>query len=267
MNKLRKIASKWPVSLIMCVILLFFTTQCGNSLENIEPKKEFTGEELFRGIFLMQGEVASQISLFQKIKSTYDFEANEEVRLQYSKVVDELINMISTKHPWFFKDFKSAITSGDHFEVQNALNAGSGLLVEAMVRSPLISPYYEQSLELVDVVDTEGLVTRSGEVDFARLAELHQSLETMLGDGDKYSGRAEACSIVAVCLVWVYLAAAQSAAVAVNVVGGVAVAVYAAVALWVATYTWTSGEGGRISGSYELQKELLVNEISVKFAS
>ncbi len=98
--------------------------------------------------------------------------------------------------------------------------------------------------------------------------------------GQALSSRAQACSLAAVCVVWVYLAVVQSAAVAVSVAGAVAVAVYAGVYLWTAATLWSTPRTltaeefafqtdylRYVPTSYDLiGQEILINQVTRQFA-
>ncbi len=211
----------------------------------------------------MQGEVANKISLFNKIKKEFPFENDLNAMQQYKDIVSEVMLVIKSESGDFFNQFKIAIESGDHLEVKNILDKGTKLLYASLFKSPTVSEYYQEALSLSQKINTDGLISNDGNVNIEKMRQIDNLIKEKTQNGKSLSSRTQACSLVAVCVVWIYLAAVQSVAVAVSVAAAVAVAVYAGAWIWTAAEVTTNR---RISAENTLQQEMLINEITLNFA-
>ncbi|QDH78004.1 hypothetical protein FKX85_02710 [Echinicola soli] len=238
-------------------------TMCQSTFEEeANLKKDYSGEGLFRGIFFMEGEIGERIDLFRKLGQKVQLGENKEAIEQLSSVADEVVSIIKEDDSTFFKSFKDEIESGDYFRVESILNESTSMLHRALLASS-ISGYYTQSLDIAQELETEGIIGKDGKVDFSQLDKLVKS--KMMGDEvESTSSRLMCCSAFVAC--WIYVAAIHGAAVAVYAAVESVVAVHAAVFFWTTAYT--PGEGERIlaSNAYNLQKELMIDEITTKFA-
>lgn len=260
-NFRKALASRFLIMPLVLVILIFSIMSCQQHAES--PKISYTGEQLFKGIFFMQGELANRITLFNKIKGAYDFESDPEVMVQYNNILEEVIIVMKKQSPNFFKQFKSSIESGDHFQVKDILSKGTDLLYASLFKVSIIADYYQEALNLSSQINTDGLIDDDGSVNISKMKEIDDLIKEKSRDGKSFSSRTEACSLIAVCVVWIYLGVVQSAAVGVSVVAVAAVAIYAGVWFWVAAPELQE----RVSGQQTLQQELLINEIALKFAT
>lgn len=262
MKHFREASTKSFVIIPLIFSLLTFSTSCQQSIEKIDLS--YFGEELFKGIFFMQGAASDKISLFTKIKKEFPFENDVNAMKQYNDIISEVMLVIKNEGGDFFNQFKVAIESGDHFQVENILERGTKLLYASLFKSPSVAEYYQEALNLSQKINTDGLIGKDGHVNIEKMRQIDDLIKQKTKNGQNLSSRTQACSLVAVCVVWIYLAAVQSVAVAVSVAAAVAVAVYAGAWIWTAA-TVTSPKK-RISSENSLQQEMLINEITLNFA-
>ena len=104
----RKFCTKWYC--VMPIMLIFIVFSCQQSESIIEPEPEmiaenFTGEEIFRGIFFYQGDIIENFDSIQKDKETIEttFDANPEAELVYKEFVDQIIEKIKIIDPDYFE--------------------------------------------------------------------------------------------------------------------------------------------------------------------
>lgn len=268
MKHFRKASTKSFVIVPLIFSLLIFSTSCQQSSERM--KISYSGEELFRGIFFMQGAVSNRISVFNKIKKEFPFENDADAMKQYNDIVSEVMLVIKNESGDFLNQFKIAIESGDHFEVENILERGTKLLYASLFKSPTVAEYYQEALNLSKTINTEGLISRDGSVNTEKMKQIDELVKQKSQNGKNLSSRTQACSLVAVCVVWIYLAAVQSVAVAVSVAAAVAVAVYAGAWIWTAATVTGGGDDpkdGPEPSGMALQEEMLINEITLSFAA
>lgn len=182
---------------------------------------------------------------------------------------------------------KSSIVSNNHHQVKEILDQSAEIVHFTLIKSPTVSKYYLDALDFAKDIDTRGLVGPNGEINSAKMQEIDNLLKEKTKNGKLISSRAQACSLAAVCVVAIYVVAFHGAAVAVSVAAGVAVAIYAGVYLWTGATVYRSGtpivlpapkqprpgsNDGLLRTDFsqsdydQLQKEMLINEITVKFA-
>jgi hypothetical protein len=267
MKLFRKAASKPFVVIPLISAMLIFSTSCQQTHDT--QVASYTGEELFRGIFFMQGAVASKITLLKKIKQEYSFEEDNEVVVQYNHVINEVIDVMKSKSNNFFHRFKVAIESGDHMKVKGILDESAELVHASLLQAPTVARYYQDALDISYELDVEGLINADGTVNLARMDDIDKIIAEKTKNGKSLSSRTQACSLIAVCVVWIYVAAIQSAAVGVSIAAAVAVAVYAGVYLWTVATVWSYKQkvSTRSSEQEALQKELLIHEITMTFSA
>jgi hypothetical protein len=261
MKNIRELASKWYVNLPLCTLVAVISVQCNSS---VEQPRVYSGEDLYRGIFLMQGEVADQISIFKKIKTEFPFEKDAVAMEEFNNIVDEVILILKNDNPGFFEKFKSQIQSGDHLQVKEVLDQGAEMLHYGLLKSPTVSAYYQQALNLSREIDVEGLIDAEGKLNHEKMNEIDALIKKKIEQ--QSVARAQACSLVAVCVAWIYLAVVHGIAVGVSVAAVVAVAVYAGAWLWTAATTWTVKLIGHDSVNFlDFHQEMLIDEITWLF--
>jgi SdpC family antimicrobial peptide len=97
---------------------------------------EFTGEELFRGIFMFEGEVASRISYFDEMRNQLEaLPANlKEQRIAYT---NEITSVVQDLDPNFFGELKTEVESDDLERIDSVMEKGSRLVLAAALNSSL----------------------------------------------------------------------------------------------------------------------------------
>ncbi|MEE4248525.1 MAG: hypothetical protein V2I33_24355 [Kangiellaceae bacterium] len=88
---------------------------------------QFTGEQLFKGIFFFEGEVAELIPNLSNLKLE-NFVSNEDelngARATYNAIMDEIV----LKHPNFYNNFKTVVLSKNHVQIRQELIFASNLI-------------------------------------------------------------------------------------------------------------------------------------------
>ncbi len=125
------------VALLLVSAFIILPTGCTDHGPAIT--KTVSGEELFRGLFFLQGETADVITLFKKTKSNVPFESDPVVKVQYNEIIDEVVNVIKKNNPQFFSGFKRSIQSNDHLEVKKALTQGSEVMHYSLLEAPTVA--------------------------------------------------------------------------------------------------------------------------------
>lgn len=110
----------FSVLLSVAVLFTFVGTGISTVLASSESAKEYSGEEIFRGVVIGQGEVAYEFDHLWNKKNLEIANHPENVAL-----VDQVIAEMKEKNPNYFHDFESAIKSGDFAKTDALLVEGS----------------------------------------------------------------------------------------------------------------------------------------------
>jgi SdpC family antimicrobial peptide len=131
-NYIRKWAIKPVVILPLLSWVLIVCTGCHQELIR-ESKPQFSGEELFRGIFFFEGRLVETLPTLKEnyniikdlieTEKTIDINSKESIDFK-QKVVDR----IREKNKSFFDSFKIALYSGNPYDVKNSILEGAKIL-------------------------------------------------------------------------------------------------------------------------------------------
>ncbi len=128
------------------VCLLFVVAGCDSqqSTSSAPLVKDYTGEQIFRGLLFGQGEVANlfpeiweegKISNSSELKNALEDDGKileEAIKSpQALRAYDVLVSQIQESHPDFFTEFEQAMESGNHLQVRNALSESGYVLADA----------------------------------------------------------------------------------------------------------------------------------------
>lgn len=89
----------------------------------------YTGEELFQGIFLMQGEVAAQIPYAAPMRAALAKHLRQHPELQQKRqlTTQRITQLVKQLNPGYFAELKAAITSQNFNRIEEALRKGTAL--------------------------------------------------------------------------------------------------------------------------------------------
>jgi len=115
---------------------------------------QFSGEELFRGIFLMQGEVALRLPAINATLESYGIAHASIDQTEDSRhFADEIVHGVAEQSPDYFQRLQKSVSSGDFYAVQAALREGHVLMTRAGEASPTYGSYFTRSVEAAKQVD------------------------------------------------------------------------------------------------------------------
>lgn len=115
----------------LVALILFVTFQKSDAAVSLGSR--FTGEQIFRGLFFGEGEVAANIPELNGLHvSNYITDAKKLAdALDFQ---NRIVNQVKNDHPGYFSELKAAVDGRNHVSVQNALQAGSGYVEEAVAK-------------------------------------------------------------------------------------------------------------------------------------
>ncbi|MGJ8745455.1 hypothetical protein [Polaribacter sp.] len=97
------------------LILFIFLLSCNTSTKSTTLKKDFTGEELFSGIYFGGNEFAKSISMLRDVP----------LKKEYQQKIEKLTLQINNSDSLFFKNFKKNILSKNHQLIRFWLEKGN----------------------------------------------------------------------------------------------------------------------------------------------
>ncbi|MGY2610614.1 sporulation delaying protein family toxin [Bacillus pretiosus] len=122
--KFKRVLSVLTLVTMLVTSFSFFN---GPSIANAQTNKDFTGEEIFRGIIFGEGEVAK---LFPQI---WTEELLEEANSKEQKqAIDAVVLEMKSVDSNFFNELKSAIDTKNSLEINNAFEKGGAVLDNAL---------------------------------------------------------------------------------------------------------------------------------------
>lgn len=117
-------------------LLICFVLASVNSFANSNKATRTTflsGEELFQGVFFLEGTYAQMLPETQSLQTAYLNQSQSMAqKAAVSEVRQAVLTQIASAHPGYFAQFKSALKSGDHLRVSGALAQGQQLVAQAL---------------------------------------------------------------------------------------------------------------------------------------
>jgi hypothetical protein len=164
---------KFPISVAMMVatILMF---SCSQYEEPEHQQQSFSGEEYFKGIYFLDGEVADKISIFSTMKQKYVLDNDADVQQEIQKVSGEMMDIIRKEDAGFFNGFKAAMESKDQTRIEQALRDGSQLIKKSTVKLFQNNEEYRKALEIGEQLDIKKAIGPDGLVDEKKLEALYE---------------------------------------------------------------------------------------------
>lgn len=217
---------------------------------------EYSGQEIFEGLFFFQNDLALQVSQLREVAVKID-EAraqNPETATYISGLASSTSAYINSNYPDFFGDFRAAMYSGDYYRIDQAIKQAGRLVEQAILTSDEYSSLYALGQEIGKDPD---LIAQIQSLDLTNEGDA-KKLEALLANVKGFDEIDSKAVGVAAIVAAVYLVAG-----AVNTV----VAAYyliAAAAVITKLALWDVFELGSPEDS-ELADEMLVAEIGSLF--
>jgi hypothetical protein len=123
--------------------LLFFTlliSSCSKKNAIQETKPEYTAEEIFQGMFFMQGDVAKNIKAYQEPIARINA-LSEEQKLAYQDFAKDMTNAVSTTFPNYLPSLQHAVKEKDVDVLEKMLQKGALYLHLAGLKQGVYQKY------------------------------------------------------------------------------------------------------------------------------
>jgi hypothetical protein len=250
---LRKILFNWYV-VVIPVVITMFVVSCKNDQDVAPP--ELTGEEMFKGIYFFQGTAMNRL---ETLKPEYEkVEASLErngMRAEYNDFMDQIMTQIKLLDPQYFDNFKSQLTSDNHYAIELAISNGWKMHTAAGYRTE-----YAEAFKLAEEIKRKNVDFTSDKIrnlDFNKEEDIEMFKNILASD---YSIK------VAESETGAQAGRGKCFAITFFVAGNFAVAVNVAMA-WNAAYyqNWAWNEHFGANPNDALESETLISEIADKF--
>ena len=149
-----KIKSGVLASVLLGIVFTVFS--CNKKEANATTntiKKEYSGEELFRGIFFVEGEVAHKINFFE-VSYEHLESLPEDKKLAYRQYVDVVVNTIDSEYPTLFSELQTIVQSKNLSKIEKIYQDTREKVEELMAREQnqeyeIIKADFEQSFTIL----------------------------------------------------------------------------------------------------------------------
>ena len=244
----------------MGITLLFFSCSQYDDIssQNIEASTEFSGEEIFKGLFFFQNDIANNISDLKEIKSKIEsLDDSNKIASSLSDLSNISISYIKENYPKFFDDLKITMNSGNLYEIEKKMNLSAKIIEQSM----LTSEKYSKIFAINNAVEKNPeLLQRITELDLTKEKDLSQ-LKQIIRDNQIDIGDVESTLVF------------FAAALAVFYVGAIAVSIAAVLysvvtkaAYWDPTEKLAESQKIAFSEESTISRELMIAEIGKYFS-
>lgn len=253
MKKIRVISQN-PVFILIILLNFIYINANKNRIisEQVQEKKK-NGEEIFKGLFFLQNDIADNVESLNNIKTQIENSANSKQALQNLKdLSEESSKFIKEKYPHFFDKLEEAMYSGNLYKIDNYLKESVILVEQAGLASDKYSGLFTFSSA---IKNNDKLKKQILGLNLSSPKDA-QMLKDILNDYAIKENIVQLCAVAGAFCVFYAIAAAVSIAVA-------AYSLITKMAYW--DPTESIGSMNNIEPSKQLSKDLLVSQLNSYF--
>ncbi|WP_020607445.1 hypothetical protein [Spirosoma spitsbergense] len=115
--------------LLVCLLAASWSSEAAKPLT---AKHRYTGEEMFRGLFFLEGRYANAIPELQSLSLSYSNKvAKATAQARIGKTRNQLIAAIRATNPAYFTELQTALESGNPLKVQSTIQEGRQVVMRA----------------------------------------------------------------------------------------------------------------------------------------
>ncbi|UGU15381.1 hypothetical protein LS482_17070 [Sinomicrobium kalidii] len=239
-------------SFVLVLLALFTFSSCQEE-EGIGETPDYSGEDLFRGVYFLQGEAAHRIKSYEDAILKIN-ELDNEAQATLNDFYDDLIQEIKKIDPGYFDTFKEQMTSNNVYAIEHQLEEGREMLTKAGLQSEKYKKVFEYTRKVSSDMKLQNIDFRS-----------EKGIKEIKGYAESYFKRestdVQAACVPAAAVCVVVALAVWEAAVTVNVtaVGTVAGAIYATL-VYKASIYWAE-----VASAPAITREAFVTELENTF--
>lgn len=253
MRLIRNFAKNPFVVLLMTALI--FTTSCTQQ-EALEQANAVTGEDLFRGIFLVDGDIAKKLDMYTPLRSALEKEYQKDPTLKTKKeeLNQQLVDQVTNLRPNYFEELHQAVQSQNINSIETALQDGAKVMQTAIYIQHREAEAYKDVFARVDWSNYD-LATEEGMTAFLNDSE---KLLIEAGVTPNFTDNSRSTAFAAA-----FAAVAVVAAVVWDAVALINVAAAVNVAAWVmAVYDVVCADEGTVRNDNQLEKEKFMHQIA-----
>ncbi|WP_266364734.1 hypothetical protein [Tellurirhabdus rosea] len=194
--------------LLMCLLLTTWSAQA----RPLTTKHRYSGEEMFRGLFFLEGRYAQALPELQSLSLSY---SNKMAKAADKATVDrqrhQILAAIRAERPAFFDEFRRALESGNHLKIQAALRDGRQQMTGAVERL-----YKVDASQLARLQAQTAQLAKAGKLDQKAIDKLAKDLKGKSDETKPDNGTCVvlllpmACTIILLCaVVTMYVATSE----------------------------------------------------------
>lgn len=132
----------------------------------------YTGEDMFKGIFFFEGDLAYKIDFLKNFKQSWEsnissIDYTEKVKFQ--NFTDKTVSEIKKVDPYFFEYFEYNMKSGNPLMVKEALYRGGDLLTYVFYDDPTYSQLITATIDSSEKIDLGTITKPDGSIDIDKL--------------------------------------------------------------------------------------------------
>ncbi|MBT8317778.1 MAG: hypothetical protein HKP59_09120 [Lutibacter sp.] len=240
-------------NLILLTLCLILSISCSNDSDSFEPEViEFTGKEIFEGIFFTHGDFINHVpSILNSFSYLELKKLAQDDKINYSIKVAEILNEIEKKNTTYFNSFKKSIQSKNQLQIEESLKSGAELLLKTTLDKYLNEQQKDDLDKVVSKINIEEHKNSDGTINYDSLSLSIANIGSL--NQDFFQGQCIFAGIVLVAAA--YVVAVHAAAAMTYVYAAWAIERYAAID------TDVTVTNGSINPSNELNSEILINDL------
>lgn len=121
-----------PFAIIpMCIAILVCNLNFVSAVPPGHSSNDFTGREMFRGVFFAGGAYADQIPELHELKLA-NFTTDETKLATANTIENNVMNEIERQSPRYFDNFRAALLSRNHVTIEDALFDGKKRVISTL---------------------------------------------------------------------------------------------------------------------------------------
>lgn len=137
---------------VSLLVLLFAFVSCNRDNDISKERFDFTGEEIFKGIFFQEGNFVDRVQSLSDINKNA-MVLSSEMEKDKQLLINDIISNIKNTNPYFFENFKKEIESADYVKIENAINNGAEELLKGLLKSEKYGSFIREALILTEKID------------------------------------------------------------------------------------------------------------------
>lgn len=127
--------AKNPIFLGMMILAILGVT-ISPSYARASAAKSYNGEDLFKAIYFLDGDLVEQIPALKNLKSKMDTALDN---VDMSEIYQDVLSDIKKENPTFLQELESAVRSDNHYLISNKIKEGGELIFITSAKNGALS--------------------------------------------------------------------------------------------------------------------------------